>query len=62
MSTIITRNPPADDGNAPLPEPSPERLAQIFAYVDQLFDSYGPDRGTWPHPDEWPWHLLAGAR
>ncbi len=62
MSIIINHIPAADDANPPLPEPPPERLAQIFAFADALFGSYGPDRGTWPHPDEWPWHLLAGAR
>jgi hypothetical protein len=62
MEPMITHPQPGDAANAPLPVPPPERLRQIFAFTDMLFDSYGPDRSTWPHLDEWPWHLLDGAR
>lgn len=51
---------PTDIG--PLPVPSPERLAALFAFADLLFELYGPDRGTWPHPDAWPWEKLQSPR
>jgi hypothetical protein len=68
MSTIINHPQAAGEGGAPswppLPVPPPERLRQIFAFTDALFALYGPDRGTWPPVDQWPWHLLPadGAR
>lgn len=37
----------------------------VFAYADLLYELYGPDRGTWPPPGDWPvplWPVLDGAR
>lgn len=46
----------------PLPVPSPERQAALSAFAGVLFERYGPDRATWPHPDRWPWWLLQSPR
>ena len=42
--------------------PSPERRAALSAFAGLLFGLYGPDRGTWPHPDAWPWAALQSPR
>lgn len=53
-----TVHPPPDSAPCEASMPPPARRAALSAFAGLLFDLYGDDRGTWPHPDAWPWHML----
>ena len=60
MTATVHPPPGSDPGEALLP--SPERRAELSAFGGLLFELYGPDRRTWPHPDAWPWEMLPRAQ
>lgn len=56
----VTVHQPAVIPQTPAPPPAVQSALSAFAGL--LFETYGPDRGTWPHPDEWPWQALQSPR